>query len=93
MLGDRASALGLGHELGQLTPGFLADCIAVDFQAPQLCPTYHPESHLVYTAGGADVRHTIVQGKALMEDRRLLTLDLEEIRGQVRAFAEVVKGA
>jgi 5-methylthioadenosine/S-adenosylhomocysteine deaminase len=40
---------------------------------------YNPYSHLVYAARGSDVSHVIIDGKPVMEDRRLLSLDLDEV--------------
>lgn len=82
-----AACLGLEDCLGQIRPGFLADLIAVDFRAAHLTPVYHPESHLVYSAGGADVRHSVIHGRVVMKDRRLLTLDEARIFARVREIA------
>jgi 5-methylthioadenosine/S-adenosylhomocysteine deaminase len=83
-----AEALGWGGLLGEIAPGMLADLIVVDFEKPHLKPVYNPVSHLVYAAGAADVRTTIIGGRIVMEDRKLLTLDLEEIFGHVGEFAK-----
>ncbi len=87
-----ADALGWGGALGRIAPGALADLIVVDFAKPHLTPVYNPVSHLVYAAGAADVRTSIIGGRVVMEDRKLLTLDLEEIFAHVREFAENHKG-
>ncbi len=84
-----AATLGWGDDLGRIAPGQLADLIVVDFAKPHLTPMYNPVSHLVYAAGAADVRHSIINGRLVMEDRRLLTLDIEEIFGHVREFAKL----
>ncbi|MBW2092033.1 MAG: amidohydrolase, partial [Deltaproteobacteria bacterium] len=90
-----AETLNMHDKLGRLAPGCLADLIVLDMSQPHLTPLYNPMSHLVYAASGADVIHTVVHGKVLMEDRRLLTLDLEEIYGRMdeisKIMAEVVK--
>jgi 5-methylthioadenosine/S-adenosylhomocysteine deaminase len=83
-----AEALGWGGKTGRIAPGMLADLIVVDFGKPNLTPVYNPMSHLVYAAGASDVRHTIIDGRLVMKDRALLTLDLEEIYGHVREFAQ-----
>ncbi|MGC8494499.1 MAG: amidohydrolase family protein [Syntrophobacteraceae bacterium] len=83
-----AKALGWEGKTGQIAPGMAADLIVVDFTAPNLTPVYNPASHLVYAAGAADVRHSIIDGRLVMKDRRLLTLDMEEIFDHVREFAE-----
>ena len=83
-----AEALGWKDLTGRIIPGMLADIIVVDFAKPHLTPVYNPVSHLVYAAGAADVRHSIIGGRLVMKDRQLLTLDLEEIFGHVREFAK-----
>ncbi|MHC1725137.1 MAG: amidohydrolase [Syntrophobacteraceae bacterium] len=85
-----AGALGWKGLTGRIQPGMLADIIVVDFSKPHLTPVYNPVSHLVYAAGAADVRHSIIGGRLVMKDRTLLTLDIEEIFGHVREFAAQV---
>ncbi|MFB7505952.1 amidohydrolase [Streptomyces broussonetiae] len=70
-----ARALGLGDHLGSLEPGKRADMVVLDLDAPHLRPAHDPWSTLAYTAQAADVRDTVVDGRVLMRDRRLLTLD------------------
>jgi 5-methylthioadenosine/S-adenosylhomocysteine deaminase len=86
--GSGAKALGWEGLTGQIAPGMLADLIVVDFRKPHLTPVYNPVSHLIYAAGAADVRDTVIGGRLVMKDRTLLTLDLEEIFGHVREFAK-----
>jgi len=85
-----ARALGMEDRLGSLEAGKKADLIVVDLAAPRLHPLYDAVSHLVYAAKGADVRHVVVEGKVVMRDRKVLTLDepavlaeAERLRGQV----------
>jgi len=82
---DGAAALGF-KDLGILSTGSLADLIIVDLDRPHLQPFYGPDL-LVYAAGGADVRTVIVNGKLVMRDRRLLTMDLDETMDRVRRLA------
>jgi 5-methylthioadenosine/S-adenosylhomocysteine deaminase len=86
-----ARALGLEGRVGKLSPGALADMIVVDFQKPHLVPLYDEVSHLVYAAGGSDVRHSIIHGRLVMEDRRLLTLDVDEVMDHVRSYALIIR--
>jgi 5-methylthioadenosine/S-adenosylhomocysteine deaminase len=85
-----ARALGMEDRLGSLEPGKRADLIVVDLSTPRLHPLYDAVSHLVYAAKGADVRHVVVEGRIVMRDRRITTLDeaavladAERLRGQV----------
>jgi 5-methylthioadenosine/S-adenosylhomocysteine deaminase len=59
--------------------GKKGDVIVVDIHKPHLTPMYNPYSHLVYAAKGSDVSHSLINGKLVMEDRKLLTLDLREV--------------
>jgi 5-methylthioadenosine/S-adenosylhomocysteine deaminase len=79
-----ARALGLAEEIGSLEPGKKADIILVDLKAPHLRPLLRgPNSNvieqLVYSANAADVRTTIVDGRVLMHNREVQTLDAEEV--------------
>jgi cytosine/adenosine deaminase-related metal-dependent hydrolase len=56
-------------------------------------PMYDPVSHLVYVTRGDDVRTTIVNGKILMRERRVLTLDRRQVLADARSFAEKVRAA
>ena len=76
---DGAKVLGLEKITGSLEVGKRADLIVIDTNKPHLVPMYNPYSHLVYAAGGHDVTHSIIDGNIVMEDRRLLTLDVEDI--------------
>ncbi len=89
--GNGAAALGLGGQTGELSPGMLADCIVVDFRKPHLTPMYEPVSHLVYAARGSDVLHSIIHGRLVMEDRKLLTIDIEEVMANVRGIARIIR--
>jgi 5-methylthioadenosine/S-adenosylhomocysteine deaminase len=76
---DGAKVLGLEKITGSLEVGKRADLIVIDTNKPHLVPMYNAYSHLVYAASGHDVKHSIIDGKIVMEDRRLLTLDVEDI--------------
>ena len=87
---EGARVLGLADRIGSLEPGKRADLIVVDTRQPHLTPLYNPVSHLVYAARGADVRHTVIDGRLVMRDRRLLTIDLETLLDEARARAALV---
>jgi len=70
-----ARALGMDDHLGSIEPGKRADLVVVGLDAPRMHPLYDPVSHLVYVAKGSDVRHVVVEGRVLMRDRKVLTLD------------------
>ncbi len=70
-----AAALGLAAQIGSLEVGKRADLIVVDTRGPRQTPMFDPIAHLVYSAHGDDVTTTIVNGKVLMRDRKVLTLN------------------
>ncbi|RJR18016.1 MAG: amidohydrolase [Desulfobacteraceae bacterium] len=73
-----AKALGMEDITGSLEKGKKADIIVVDTNRPHLTPMYNPYSHMVYAARGNDVSHSIINGRLVMENRRLLTIDVEQ---------------
>jgi 5-methylthioadenosine/S-adenosylhomocysteine deaminase len=79
-----ARVLGLEDVTGSLEVGKKADVIVIDTHKPHLTPMYNAASHLVYAARGNDVIHSIINGQPVMEDRKLLTLDIAEIITQAR---------
>ncbi len=86
-----AKALHMEDKVGSLEVGKLADIIVVDTKAPNMVPVYNPYSALVYSANSANVRHTIVDGKILMKDRNMLTVDENAIRKEALEFTKVVR--
>ena len=51
----------------------------IEARQPHLVPMYHPVSQVVYAAKGGDVHTSIIDGRVVLENRRLLTLNLEHI--------------
>ncbi len=79
---DSARVYGLPDDLGHLAPGFLADVVLVDLGGAHTQPRHDPAATLVYSTRASDVSTVICDGRVLMRDRRLLTLDLGEIRAR-----------
>ncbi|MCC7031766.1 MAG: amidohydrolase [Acidobacteria bacterium] len=88
-----ARALGLQDRLGSLEAGKLADAIAVRTDRPRQVPMYDPVSHLVYATHGDDVVMTVVNGRVLMKDGVVRTLDEAAVIRDARAAAESVRKA
>jgi cytosine/adenosine deaminase-related metal-dependent hydrolase len=82
-----ASALGLGESLGALELGKRADVIAVDVQALHALPAESPWSQIAYAAKSCDVKHVAVDGRLVVRDRALLTLDVETVRANAKRAA------
>jgi 5-methylthioadenosine/S-adenosylhomocysteine deaminase len=90
---EGARALGMAETIGSLEPGKRADVIIVSMASARQTPLYDPLSHLVYTTRGDDVRTTIVNGRVLMRDRTVLTLDEPAIIAAAAAYAAKVREA
>ncbi len=75
-----AEALGETEHLGSLEVGKKADIVLIDLNKPHNAPGIQrdPISRLVYSANATDVRTTIIDGKIVMKDRQLMTIDLDE---------------
>ncbi len=85
-----AKALGLDGIIGSLEPGKRADIIVVDTRSPHMVPMYNPYSQLVYAANGSDVMTSIVDGKVLMDNRNLTTLNVDQVMDDVLAIAKEI---
>lgn len=70
-----AKALGLENSIAKIAPGFKADLAVFNMRAPHLYPKHDRISLLTYAASGHDVESVIVNGKLLMENRKLTTID------------------
>ncbi|MCX5870320.1 MAG: amidohydrolase [Deltaproteobacteria bacterium] len=79
-----AACLQAATEIGTLAVGKKADIIVLDLNQPHLTPLYNIPSHLVYAARGADVIHSVINGRLIMRNRKLLTLDEEAILARMR---------
>jgi len=78
-MATRGGADLLGIDSGRVEAGANADLIVVDLEKPHLTPVHDLVSHLAYATNGADVRHTVCDGRVLMRDREVLTLDEKRV--------------
>ena len=77
-----ARAVGLGGRLGEISVGALADLICVSARGLSIEPILDPAWSVVHRAGGSDVRHVVVDGSVVVEDREFVKLDIEALRRQ-----------
>lgn len=78
-----ARAVGLGDRVGALAPGRRADIVLVDLTGPHTQPVHDLAATLVHSARSSDVRTTVVDGRILMRDRELLTIDVPTVVGEL----------
>jgi 5-methylthioadenosine/S-adenosylhomocysteine deaminase len=90
-----AAVLGLGDAIGSLTVGRRGDLIVCDLDRPHVAPNDDPWSAVAYGLTAADVRHTVIDGRVLLRDRALTTIDersvldrISELRRSRRAGEE-----
>jgi 5-methylthioadenosine/S-adenosylhomocysteine deaminase len=87
---DAARVLGMEGVAGSLKAGMNADIIIIGLDKPHLTPLYSEYSHIVYAANGSDVDTVLINGKVVMKNRRLLTIDEEKILGAVKETASKI---
>lgn len=86
---EAARALGLDDEIGSLEVGKRADLITIDLQAPHLFPRFMEPYRVVCEAAGHDVADVVVNGRVLMRDRQLTTVDERKVLHLAQAQAEL----
>jgi len=74
-----AEALSWSNEIGSIEIGKKADLAIIDIKKPHLCPVYNEISHLVYAAKASDVETVVINGKIVMENRKLTTVNVEKV--------------
>ena len=91
-----ARVMRMGDKIGELSPGMLADIILLRQDGLNYFPPQNLLAHLVYSARSSDVDTVICDGKVLMLNRRLLTIDKEQIKRELaprlKALSERVPG-
>ena len=86
-----ARVLDLHDRIGSLEAGKLADIVLLDTRRAGLTPLYDVYSHLVYAARGSDVSTVLVNGRIVVRDGQVLTVDETEAMARARAFADRVR--
>jgi len=88
-----ALAIGLGDSIGSIEVGKRADVIQVAFDDVHHVPTYDVISHLVYVTDEQDVASVVVDGKVLMREHEILTIDTDRVRTEANALAAKIQAA
>ena len=86
-----AEVLGLGVKVGSIEKGKLADIVIINLKKPHLTPLYDVYSHIVYAAMASDVETVMVNGKVVVNGRRLVTADESEILYRAQKWCEKIK--
>ncbi len=86
-----ARVLGMEKEIGSIEPGKRADAIMVRLDRPNAVPVYDPVSQMVYALKAADVRDVMVNGKPVVRDGRILTLNEAEILQKAAEYGKKIR--
>lgn len=86
-----AKAIGLGDMVGSLEVGKKADLIMLDLSRPHANPLHNVYSLIAYSLRGSDVETVIVNGRVVVDNRELLTMDIEKIYADVREIAGEIR--
>lgn len=82
-----ARALGLEGQIGELKEGLQADFAVVYLDRPHQIPSYEPTSTLIFASSARDVTLTVVAGKELYRDGRVMTVDEDRLRARIKEIA------
>ena len=85
-----ARAMGLDKLIGSLEIGKRADIVAVDMHSLNAMPVYNPGSHLVYST---QVSHVWVNGKLLLNDGELTTINRRQIEEHTQAWQQQLQAS
>lgn len=87
---DAAKGLNLESQIGSLEAGKKADIILVDLKKAHLTPNFMIPHRIVYEAYGQDVDTAILDGKVIIENSKLLTINEKESLNKIQEIAEIV---
>ncbi len=80
---EGAKALSWKNEIGSIEVGKKADLAIINLKKPHLCPLHNETSHLIYAAKASDVETVVINGKIVMENRKLTTLNIQNVMKNV----------
>lgn len=86
-----ARAIHMDKEIGSLEPGKRADLILVNIESAHQWPLYNVYSQLVYATKAADVEAVMINGRLVMEDRQVATIDAAAVRQKAREYSDRIR--
>ena len=86
-----ARAIHLDREIGSLEAGKLADLLIVNLDSAHQTPLYNVYSHLVYATKSSDVETVMINGRIVMEDRQVQTIDGRAVRAKAQEYRDKIK--
>ena len=86
-----ARSMGIDEFTGSIEVGKAADLVAVDLSGVASQPVYDPISHLVYVAGRDDVTNVWVAGRRVLDNRKLVFIDIERVKAQAHQWHQRIK--
>ncbi|RYD02764.1 hypothetical protein N752_23575 [Desulforamulus aquiferis] len=89
---DGALSMGLGDRVGLIKEGMRADIILINTKEPHMCPQHNLFANIAYSANSADVNTVIIDGKVVMLDKVVLTINEEEVMAEVQERAMRLAG-
>jgi guanine deaminase len=88
-----ARALGFAGRIGRLMPGYKADIVMLDLDHPNWLPFNDPVNQLVHTEDGTAVASVMIGGRLVVDNRRVVTVDLNGLRNRVEAARDRLAAA
>ena len=82
-MATRNGAKALGLDTGSIEVGKKADLALLDLDAPSLTPLNNPVAALAYSANGSEVTDVIIDGRIVLRNRKLTTIDEERVRHEI----------
>jgi 5-methylthioadenosine/S-adenosylhomocysteine deaminase len=86
-----AEILGLGDKIGSIKPGKLGDLVIANLEQPHLTPVYNIYSHIAYCMRPTDIETVMVNGKIVVNNRRLTTMNEAEIITKAKTWQKKIK--
>ncbi len=86
-----AVALGMQNKIGSIEKGKYADLTIIDLNKAHLTPLYNIYSHIVYSMNASDVETVIINGKVIMENNKIITIDEQKVINEMNDFSKQVK--